>query len=96
MRILWIEDDNVLRDMVLRSLTDAGFAVTVVARPDDLKAVWRDISAPERLDAMSRAARRRVEERYSPAAVYPSVAAVYAAAMRRAGSQASDCAIIAR
>jgi DNA-binding response OmpR family regulator len=27
MRILWIEDDNVLRDMVLRSLTDAGHRV---------------------------------------------------------------------
>ena len=41
MRILLIEDDTVLRDVMLRSLSDAGHRVDVAANMDDARHWWR-------------------------------------------------------
>jgi len=41
MRILLIEDDAVLRDMVLRSLCDAGHRVDVASNVEDADHLWR-------------------------------------------------------
>ena len=41
MRILLVEDDDVLRDVVLKSLLAAGHRVDVAARLDDARHLWR-------------------------------------------------------
>jgi two-component system, OmpR family, response regulator len=41
MRILLVEDDAVLRDMVLRSLVDGGHRVDVAANLEDAEHLWR-------------------------------------------------------
>jgi len=41
MRILLVEDDAVLRDVMLRSLGDAGHRVDVAANVEDADHLWR-------------------------------------------------------
>src|SRR5437762_3072600 len=48
MRILLVEDDAVLRDVMLRSLNDAGHRVDVVSTAHDANHLWR----AQRFDAV--------------------------------------------
>ena len=55
----------------------------LVTRPADLRLALAELESAERREEVARASVASVRERYSPTAVYPLVAAVYAAAMEK-------------
>lgn len=66
-------------------IIEPGTSGWLVSQPADLANAMRELSSPDRRRDMAQGARRRVEHRYTPAVVYPAVAAAYEAALEKAG-----------
>ena len=78
--IAWMRGGN-------SEMVESGVSGWLVSRPADLGAALADVGTPAVRDRVSHAARTRIQDRFAPDAVYPAVAAAYAAALEEVGWQ---------
>jgi len=64
-------------------IIEAGVSGWLVKRPSDLRSALAELESMDRRDDVARASVMRVRERFSPAAVYPAIAAAYTAAIKK-------------
>jgi glycosyltransferase involved in cell wall biosynthesis len=66
-------------------MIEPGVSGWLVDEARDLAAALSELASPERRREVALGAKRRVTDRYTPAVVYPAVAAAYMAALEKAG-----------
>jgi glycogen(starch) synthase len=64
-------------------IVESGKNSWLVSRPAEMSVALRELDQPGRRDEVGHAARRHVEDHYSPKAVYPRMASVYQEAIRK-------------